>query len=347
MGTVTSPKLIDPVQIALGTGFSWGEIGRGQGLLPSQVVAARSKGTGRPSTETHVSVGGRRLRLRNLDKVLYPATGFTKGQVIDYYTRVAGAMLPQLEGRPVTMVRLPDGVEGERFFEKRCPSHRPEWLETVPLDADSDIEACCIDDLPSLVWTANLAALELHTPQARADDPWHPTAMVFDLDPGAPADIVDCARVALDVREVLDQLGLHVVAKTSGSKGVHLSVGLRPSVDAETTKGFALAVGRILASRDKKHVTVNMAKDQRSGKVFIDWSQNDRHKTTVCAYSLRATAAPGVSTPVMWEELEAVVDEGDGDLLNFDPASVIERVDEHGDLYADSLAEDQELPDLD
>jgi bifunctional non-homologous end joining protein LigD len=277
---------------------------------------------------------------------LYPATGFTKGQVVDYYTRVAPALLPHLEDRPLTMVRLPDGVVGERFFEKRCPGHRPPWVETVPLDADSEIQACSIHDVPGLVWTANLAALELHTPQARSSDPWNPTAMVFDLDPGEPADIVDCARVALDVRELLDQLGLHVVAKTSGSKGIHLSVGLRPSVDAETTKSFALAIGRILESRDKKHVTVTMARDQRKGKVFVDWSQNDRHKTTVCAYSLRATTTPGVSAPIGWDEVEGVVESGDGDVLQFDPAAVLARVEEHGDLYAASLAEDQELPEL-
>jgi bifunctional non-homologous end joining protein LigD len=309
-------------------------------------VATRSKGTGRSGTETHVEVDGRQLRLTNLEKVLYPATGFTKGQVVDYYTRVAPVLLPHLEERPLTMVRLPDGVEGERFFEKRCPSHRPPWVETVPLDADSEIQACSIQDVPGLVWTANLAALELHTPQARASDPWHPTAMVFDLDPGEPAGIVDCARVALDVHELLDQLGLHVVAKTSGSKGIHLSVGLRPSVDAETTKSFALAIGRILESRDKKHVTVTMARDQRKGKVFVDWSQNDRHKTTVCAYSLRATPTPGVSAPIGWDEVEAVVENGDGDVLQFDPATVLTRVDELGDLYAASLAEDQELPEL-
>jgi bifunctional non-homologous end joining protein LigD len=291
-------------------------------------------------------VGGRELRLTNLDKVLYPATGFTKGQVVDYYTRVSEAMVPHLEGRPVTMVRLPDGVGGERFFEKRCPGHRPTWLPTVPLDADSDTQACSIEDLPGLVWTANLAALELHTPQAQAGDPWHPTAMVFDLDPGEPAGIVDCARVALDVRDLLDQLGLHVVAKTSGSKGIHLSVGLRPSADADATKNFALAVGRILESRDKQHVTVTMARDQRPGKVFVDWSQNDRHKTTVCAYSLRATPAPGVSTPISWEEVEDLADADDGDAVKFEPADVIARVAELGDLYAGSLAQDQDLPEL-
>ncbi len=309
-------------------------------------MATRSKGTGRSTTGALVEVGGRQLRLTNLDKVLYPATGFTKGQVVDYYTRVAPALLPHLEDRPLTMVRLPDGVEGERFFEKRCPGHRPKWVETVPLDAASDIQACSIQDVPGLVWTANLAALELHTPQARAGDPWHPTAMVFDLDPGAPADIVDCARVALDVRDLLDQLGLQVVAKTSGSKGIHLSVGLRPSVDAEATKAFALAIGRILESRDKKRVTVTMAHDQRKGRVFVDWSQNDRHKTTVCAYSLRAIAEPSVSTPIGWDEVEAVVENGDGAALHFDPATVLTRVDERGDLYAESLAQDQGLPEL-
>jgi bifunctional non-homologous end joining protein LigD len=309
-------------------------------------VATQSKGTGRSGTETLVEVGGRQLRLTNLDKVLYPATGFTKGQVVDYYTRIAPALLPHLGDRPLTMVRLPDGVEGERFFEKRCPGHRPSWVETVPLDAGSDIQACSIQDVPGLVWTANLAALELHTPQARASEPRHPTAMVFDLDPGAPADIVDCARVALDVRDLLGQLGLRVVAKTSGSKGIHLSVGLRPSVDADATKAFALAVGRILESRDKKRVTVTMARDQRSGKVFVDWSQNDRHKTTVCAYSLRATPEPRVSTPIAWDEVEAVVGDGDGARLQFDPATVLSRFDEHGDLYAGSLALDQELPEL-
>jgi bifunctional non-homologous end joining protein LigD len=293
-----------------------------------------------------VEVDGRRLRLTNLDKVLYPATGFTKGQVVDYYTRIAPVMLDHLAGRPATMVRLPDGVEGERFFEKRCPGHRPEWLPTVPLDADSETPACCIDSRAGLVWTANLAALELHTPQARADDPWRPTAMVFDLDPGAPADIVDCARVALDVRELLGQLGLDVVAKTSGSKGIHLSVGLRPVADAEQTKAFALAVGRILESRDKKRVTVTMARDQRGGKVFVDWSQNDRHKTTVCAYSMRATAVPSVSAPVTWEEIEDVVDAGDGSSLTFDTAAVLTRVEELGDVYAGSLTGDQELPQL-
>ena len=313
-------------------------------MAPGSKTPRRASGA--TGTATEVAVDGRRLRMTNLDKVLYPATGFTKGQVVDYYARIAPVMLPHLHDRPVTMVRLPDGVEGERFFEKRCPGHRPDWLDTVALDADSDIIACSLESVAALVWTANLAALELHTPQARAANPWKPSAIVFDLDPGPGTDLVDCARVAIELRALLDQLGLRAAAKTSGSKGLHLSVGLRPAVDADTTKTFALALGKVLESRDPKRVTVTMAKDQRNGRVFVDWSQNDRHKTTVCAYSLRATDTPGVSTPVSWEELHGAVDSGDASTLVFTPADVLARVDELGDLYAESLAGDQALPDL-
>lgn len=308
-------------------------------------MAPPRKARGRTETATHVQVDGRRLRLTNLEKVLYPASGFTKGQVLDYYARVGPTMLAHLTRRPLTMVRLPDGIDGERFFEKRCPGHRPEWVPTVPLDADSPIRACSIEEVPALVWTANLAALELHTPQATADDPWRPTAMVFDLDPGAPADVVDCARVALDLRDLLGQLSLRCVVKTSGSKGLHLSVPLRPVVDAETTKAFALALGRVLEDRDPERVTVTMAKEQRGGRVFVDWSQNDRHKTTVCAYSLRATARPSVSTPLGWDEVGEIAD-GVRELADHAPGVVLERVEDRGDLYADNVAGDQELPDL-
>jgi bifunctional non-homologous end joining protein LigD len=309
-------------------------------------VAPRSKKSGDQGSATEVVIGERRLRVSNLDKVLYPAAGFTKGQVVDYYARIAPAMLPHLADRPVTMVRLPDGIDGERFFEKRCPGHRPAWLGTVPLDADSDVAACSIADVAGLVWTANLAALELHTPQARAADPWRPTAVVFDLDPGPRAGLVDCARVALELQDLLTQLDLAAVAKTSGSKGLHLSIGIQPSVDAETTKGFALALGRVLESRDPKRVTVTMARDQRTGRVFVDWSQNDRHKTTVCAYSLRATATPGVSTPVSWDELATVAESGDASGLEFTPDAVVARVDALGDLYSPSVAGAQVLPNL-
>jgi bifunctional non-homologous end joining protein LigD len=318
------------------------------GPLPSQVVAPSSKKRPPPGAglATAVEVEGRQLRLTNLDKVLYPTAGFTKGQVIDFYARIGPAMLPHLRDRPVTMVRLPDGIGGERFFEKRCPGHRPHWLDTVPLDADSETRACSLDSVAALVWTANLAALELHTPQARAAEPWQPSAIVFDLDPGPNTDLRDCARVALELHDLLDQLGMRAVAKTSGNKGLHLSVGIRPSVDAETTKGFALALGKVLESRDRKRITVNMAKEQRGGRVFVDWSQNDRHKTTVCAYSLRATDVPGVSTPVSWEEVDDLAAGADPREFAFTPTEVIQRVEQLGDLYADCLAGDQDLPEL-
>jgi bifunctional non-homologous end joining protein LigD len=306
-------------------------------------VAAGSK---KPEDATTTVVDGRTLRLTNLGKVLYPGSGFTKGQVIDYYVQVAPAVLPHLEDRPLTMLRLPDGVEGERFFEKRCPGHRPPWLATVPLSHDSDISACSIADLPGLVWVANLAALELHTPQARAAQPTHPTAVVFDLDPGAPAGILDCGRVALELRDLLDQLGLVSAVKTSGGKGLHLSVPIAAAVDADATKAFALALARLLETRDPSRVTVTMARAQRAGRVFVDWSQNDEHKTTVCAYSLRATDEPSPSTPISWDELDDSVREGDDSALRFTPAMVIERVRRHGDLYAASLAGSQELPAL-
>jgi bifunctional non-homologous end joining protein LigD len=294
---------------------------------------------------TEVKVDGRQVRLSNLDKVMYPGSGFTKGQVIDYYARVGTVMVPHLADRPITMVRYPDGVEGGSFFEKRCPDHAPEWIRRS--DADPDLVQCVIDDLPSLVWAANMASLELHTLQARARKFDQPTAMVFDLDPGAPAGILDCCRVGLDLRDVLADLGLESVVKTSGSKGLHLAVPLNTAgVTADQTKEFALAVGQLLAKRDSKRITTNMNKDQRKGKVFVDWSQNDRHKTTVCAYSLRARPRPTVSTPVTWDEVTAALQDEAPDHLDFETDDVLERIEELGDLYADNLKKKQKLPKL-
>ena len=294
---------------------------------------------------TQVSIDGREVRLSNLDKVMYPETGFTKGQVIDYYARVGEVMVPHLADRPITMVRFPDGVDGGSFFEKRCPDHAPEWVRRS--DADPELVQCVIDDLPSLVWAANMASLELHTLQARARKFDTPTAMVFDLDPGAPAGILDCCRVGLELRDVLADLGLESVVKTSGSKGLHLAVPLNtPRVTADQTKEFALAVGQLLAKRDRKRVTTNMNKDQRKGKVFVDWSQNDRHKTTVCVYSMRARPRPTVSAPVTWDEVEGALDADNPELLDFESADVLERVEELGDLYAANLETKQKLPEL-
>jgi bifunctional non-homologous end joining protein LigD len=297
-----------------------------------------------------VEIEGRHLSLSNLDKVLYPDAGFTKANVIDYYRRVAPVLLPHLRGRVPTLVRAPDGASGQVFFEKRCPGHRPKWVKTAVMGkygGHVGFEGCVIDTLPALVWVANLAALELHTYQAAVDDLTLPTALVIDLDPGEPATIVDCARVAIDLRDTLDTLGLASVVKTSGSKGLHLSVPLNsPGLSDDATKGFALALGQLLESRDPKRVTTIMARDHRRGRVFVDWSQNDRAKTTVAPYSLRIRPRPLVSTPVSWDEVEAVHESGDGDPLTFEAAAVLDRVDELGDLYEANLTLQQELPTL-
>jgi bifunctional non-homologous end joining protein LigD len=295
-----------------------------------------------------VEIEGRELTLSNLDKVLYPAVGFRKSDVIDYYRRIAPFVLPHLAGRPPTLVRAPNGPAGPRFFEKNCPSHHPEWVDTAPgNEATGGTKGCLVDDLPTLVWLANLAALELHTHQWTLADPAHPTAMVIDLDPGPPATIIDCCRVAIDLRDTLARLDLQCVVKSSGGKGLHLSVPILGS-DAtdDDTKRFALALGQLLESRDPKRVLVDMKRDKRPGKVFIDWSQNDRHKTTVCVYSLRLRDRPTVSTPLDWAEVEAALDSGDEDALTFDAPAALTRVEERGDLYADSLTQHQSLPEL-
>jgi bifunctional non-homologous end joining protein LigD len=301
-------------------------------------------------TTVDVEIDGHHLSLSNLDKVLYPDAGFTKADVIDYYRRIAPVLLPHLQGRVPTLVRAPDGPAGQIFFEKRCPGHRPKWVKTAMMgkyDRHTGFEGCLIESLPALVWVANLAALELHTYQAAVGDLERPTALVIDLDPGDGATIVDCARVAIDLRDMLDTLGLAAVVKTSGSKGLHLSVPLNtPGVTAERTKSFALALGQVLESRDPKRVTTVMAKERRRGRVFVDWSQNDRAKTTVAPYSLRIRPRPLVSTPLRWDEVEAVHESGDGERLTFEAPAVLERVAEHGDLYEANLTVHQELPAL-
>jgi bifunctional non-homologous end joining protein LigD len=291
-----------------------------------------------------VEVEGRRLRLSNLGKVLYPEAGFTKAQIVDYYARIGGVMVPHLADRPVTLVRWPDGVDNQSFFEKRCPSHAPKWLRSAAVS--DDLTQCVIDDLPSLVWAANMAALELHTPQARVSSPDRPDSMVFDLDPGPGASVLDCCRVGLDLHGLLAELGLESVVKTSGSKGLHLAVPLHTDVSDEDTKSVARALGQLLAKREPDRVTVIMRKDERGGKVFVDWSQNDRHKTTVCAYSLRGKSRPAVSAPVSWDEVSDALDAGDADALTFEAPDVLDRVEHLGDLYRANLELEQELPAL-
>ena len=298
-------------------------------------------------TSQEVTVDGRQLKVSNMDKVLYPATGFTKGQVIDYYTRVAPALLPHLQRRALTLKRYPNGVDKQFFYEKNCPSHRPPWVETVSVWSSrnkAEVNYCLANDLPTLVWVANLASLELHTSLAHADDIQRPTMLVFDLDPGAPAAMVECARVGLMVREVLDQLGLACFPKTSGSKGLQLYAPLNSAVTFDDTKPFAHALARMLEAREPALVVSQMAKELRGGKVFIDWSQNDVAKTTVCVYSLRARERPTVSTPLTWEEVEAVADKEDPGLVGFEAEAVLDRIERDGDLFAPVAEMEQSLP---
>jgi bifunctional non-homologous end joining protein LigD len=287
----------------------------------------------------HVEVEGRELSLSNLDKVLYPAVGFTKGQVIDYYTRVAPVLLPHLRGRPLTLKRYPNGVGDKFFYEKNCPSHRPDWVETAEIGG---IDYCLCNDLATLAWVANLASLELHPSLSLSDDIDRPTVMAFDLDPGEPAGIAECCEVAFILRDALGQLGLESFPKTSGSKGIQVYVPLNADdVDYDHgTKALSRALARHLEGQHPKLIVSSQKKELRRGKVLIDWSQNDEHKTTVSVYALRARERPTVSTPLLWEELE------DPDGLAFEAGDVLERVDEHGDLFAPVVELEQSLPDL-
>ena len=296
-----------------------------------------------------VEVDGRSLSVSNLDKVFYPAVGFTKGQVIDYYTRVSPAVLPHLEGRPLTLKRYPNGVEGGHFYEKNAPSHRPDWVKTAPIwsrHRKDLIEFVLANDLPTLVWAANLADLELHTSLSRAEEIEQPTMVVFDLDPGEPAGMLECGRVGMLLREVFDALGLQSFPKTSGSKGLQLYVPLNTPVTYDQTKPFAQALAQLLERRHSDLVVSSMKKELRPGKVLVDWSQNDQHKTTVCVYSLRAKERPTVSTPVTWDEVQDALDAGEPDCLSYTSDEVLERVADQGDLFAPVLELEQELPEL-
>ena len=294
--------------------------------------------------EQLVEVGGRQLKLSNLDKVLYPEAGFTKAEVIDHYARVAPAMVPHIGDRGVTLRRFPDGVEGESFFEKRCPSHRPDWVGTYPGPGDRNgtIGYCSLDSVAALVWAANLAALEIHAPMARGRDIDSPTMCVFDLDPGPGTGIRECAAVALDIGGVLDRLaGLECLAKTSGSKGLQVYVPLNRPHTHEQCADFAQAVAQVLERHHGDRVTSIMKKSERPGRVFIDWSQNSRHKTTVAVYSLRARPRPTVSAPVTWDEVDAAAS---GEPLSFESGDVLTRLADDGDLFASALTLEQDLP---
>jgi bifunctional non-homologous end joining protein LigD len=292
-------------------------------------------------------VEDRKIQVSNLDKVLYPKVGFAKGQVIDYYIRVAPVLLPHLRDRPLTMKRYPDGVNGEFFYEKNCPQHRPKWVQTAQVWSESNdrmMNYCLVQDLPTLVWAANLADLELHTSLSRKDDIARPTMMVFDLDPGAPADIVQCCQVGLWFRDLLGKMKLKSFAKTSGSKGLQVYVPLNTSVTYDQTKDLSRALAQHVEGEHRDLVTSNMSKAVRKGKVFVDWSQNDEHKTTICVYSLRAREEPTISTPVAWKEVENCLKKKNAELLRFRSDQVLARVENLGDLFEPVEKLKQKLP---
>ncbi|MCE5263352.1 MAG: non-homologous end-joining DNA ligase [Deltaproteobacteria bacterium] len=294
-------------------------------------------------------VAGRRLSLSNLEKELYPAYGFTKAQVLEYYRRISPFILPHLKGRALTLKRYPNGVGAEYFFEKRCPSHRPPWVTTaeIPQHDGEQMTVCLVNDLNTLIWVENLASLELHIPLARANAPGRPDSVVFDLDPGEPAGLRDCARVALILRGLLEPLGLKGFAKSSGQKGLHVYIPLNGRESTfEDTKRFSKSVAEVLQRNYPDLVTARMVKVERKGKVFINWSQNDPSKTMVSVYSLRAREKPFVSFPVSWEELEKLEAAGRGDpdkVLVLAPEAM-SRLEKAGDLFREVLVMKQKLP---
>jgi bifunctional non-homologous end joining protein LigD len=302
-----------------------------------------------------VEIAGRRLSLANLEKDLYPAYGFTKAHILEYYRQIAKFILPHLQDRALTLKRYPEGVDQDFFFEKRCPAHRPAWVKTAEVRRDNGerMTVCLVNDLETLMWVANLASLELHVPLARASSPETPDALVFDLDPGEPANLLDCARVALILRDLLIPLHLAGYVKTSGQKGLHVYVPLnRPETTFEDTKKFSKAVAEIMQKNYPDLVTAKMAKENRIGRVFINWEQNDAKKTMICIYSLRAREKPIVSFPLAWGELENLVTVGRESAahpaigLQVISSEAVRRAEQQGDLFAEVLVKKQKLPHL-
>jgi bifunctional non-homologous end joining protein LigD len=331
---------------------AWIEVGRmgaaGQGEperdeRPEALVPARS----RRARKLELEVAGRSLTVSNLGKLMYPDAGFSKADVIDYYARIAAVLLPHVRERPLTLKRYPDGVGGAYFFEKACPEHRPAWVATTPIWSErhqGEIDYCVVTEEATLIWLANLADLEIHPSLSRRDDPERPTSMVFDLDPGAPAGLLDACQVALWLRGLFDQLGLRAFAKVSGGKGIHLHVPLNGEHTYDEVKPFARQIAETLEQRFGDRVIANMAKAKRAGRVLIDWGQNDRHKTTASVYSLRARDRPTVSVPLEWEELERACAEESEQSLRFEAAQALARVADRGDLFAPVLSLRQRLP---
>ncbi len=292
-----------------------------------------------------IDVEGRKIALSNLDKIFYPEVGFSKAQVIDYYIRIAPVLLPHIQNRPLTLKRYPDGVEGLHFYEKQCPAHRPKWVKTTRTPRENKTESidyCVVDSLSALVWVANLADLELHPFLHCISDQNCPTMVVFDLDPGPPANVVSCCRVALWLREMLEDLKLQALVKLSGSKGLQIYIPLNTPTSYEQTSEFSHEIAHLIAQAHPGDVTDQMPKNLRTGKVFIDWSQNNSHKTTVCVYSLRAKNEPTVSTPIEWKEVELAWKHKR--MLSFNSEEALKRVENRGDLFEPALNLRQKLP---
>jgi bifunctional non-homologous end joining protein LigD len=311
-------------------------------------VAAAAKTKRR---DQEVTVGNRRLKLTNLDKVLYPKTKTTKAEVIDYYARVADLILPHLKGRPLTLRRFPEGVgnPGASFFEKNCPKHRPDWVKTTPIYVDrraGEIDFCLCENRGTLVWMAQLAALELHPSLSKATRMEQPTVLAFDLDPGRPAGLAECCKVALRVRQIFSAFALECFPKVSGGKGLQVYVPLNTKVSYEQTSPFAKAIAQLLEKQTPQEVVSKMAKAERRGKVFVDWSQNHQKKTTIAVYSLRARERPTASIPLHWREVERTAKRGDADDLRFEIPAAIERIEREGELFEPVLKMKQKLPDV-
>ncbi len=292
-----------------------------------------------------VELDGRVLRLSSLDKVLWPQAGFTKADMIDFYARAAPALLAHIAGRPLTLRRFPDGIAGLNWYQTQCPRGHPSWVRTqaLPNRRGGAHSFCLVNDLPSLVWAANLGSIELHPLLAHGERPDEPAALVFDLDPGAPADVLDCCRVAIWIRDLLAGLGLASFAKTSGSVGLHVHVPLNSPHSYGATKAFARALAQRLTAERPDLVVDNSKRSLRRGKVLVDWLQNNRTRSTVAAYSLRAMPWPTVSTPVSWDEIEAALAANRAELLTFEPADVLRRLDRLGDLFRPVLELEQTL----
>lgn len=300
-------------------------------------------------TEQIVEIGGRRLKLTNLEKVFYPSNGFTKGQLVDYYARITPVLVPHLTNKPLTLKRYPNGVSEEPFFEKNATKHRPDWVKTVPVWSQGnqrDVNYILCNDLATLIWVANLASIELHPSLSLADEITCPRSIVFDLDPGPPANIIQCCQVAFWLRAIFDHFGLQSFPKTSGSKGMQIYVPLNTKTSYDETKPFAHALARLLENEHRELVVSDMKKAIRTNKIFVDWSQNDEHKTTISVYSLRARERPTVSTPITWEEVERALKKKDATLLVFETPQTLERVEKLGDLFAPLLTLKQKLPKL-